>query len=174
MCISVSEVGGRPARPNGDDADTDHVYTTPHEPYVNWSSDNGSPNIKLSTLPQRPQGASSSDCNHLQMKGSTVVASVSTAADTYDHTEAPEGRKPLPVQGECSALNGGQKSKPSASAKQKTNTVYGNSAVKCTHFGGVDKSKTSRLQDQGEHPLTEAVDASAEAAAIYARAGTTD
>ena len=174
MCISVSEVGGRPARPNGDDADTDHVYTTPHEPYVNWSSDNDSPNIKLSTLPQRPQGASSSDCNHLQMKGSTVVASVSTAADTYDHTEAPEGRKPLPVQGECSALNGGQKSKPSASAKQKTNTVYGNSAVKCTHFGGVDKSKTSRLQDQGEHPLTEAVDASAEAAAIYATAGTTD
>ena len=185
--MSVPALDDPPARPRGDNTHIDHVYTVPDNIYVNLSNDNDSPNRgdELLALPLHPQGASSSDHTHLHLKGSNVVTSTATTDNTSSspgevaavYAQIPKGRKIPSEREECSALHGGQRSRPSTAAEGNAATVYENTALDSSHFGGTDHSRKGRREDQDEHSLTQAVDTSSspdEAAAVYIAAGTTD
>ena len=179
MFMSVSVIA---ERPRGDNADSEHVYAAPDETYFNVSNDNDAPHrgYEPAARSHHGHGASRSDYSHLHLKGSKAVSSASTVdADNYDHTLTPKGGEPAAVRdAECSALHAGKTSKTAPPGQENACIIYENTATARSHAGSyINNSQGGRRGHEGRS-VTQTADASsssaAEAAVIYAAAGTTD
>ena len=198
--LSSAVLGNAPDRPKGDNADPDHVLTAPDNHYVNVSNDNDSPHrgYELPALPSSSNDAGDSSTNrytHLRLKGSKGTAlSDQVDDDTYDHTEAQQGRQHPTTEDEYAVPHKNRKFKPSAPAEGNTfsktaaakgSTVYEIAAVESSiayqNAAGEDYDRVRVLADRKQggdvgYSLAHNVYASdaAEAAAAYALAETTD